>query len=272
MSTKLFARVFNRLLITPNLLLNSISYYSNEKFSRYSEIKQKISQLHLINGGKRCFLIGNGPSVSLSDLELLKDEITFCCNRFHLCYGDTSFRPTYIVSADDYMIKDFGMEISKSAIQNRQNSFFGMTKNPRPYLHKDDSAIWIRLNRNRPFMPSSNISKSIGNGGATLLFAAQIAMHMGINEMYLYGVDHNFKNYQISKSSKLNTAKGDGNHFIRNYRAGKSWVPPTTTFSEASYRALGDHLSSKGGFLKNASRESALPHIQRIDFDSIKFG
>ena len=269
MANKFLIRLFNRLLITPNLLLNSFSYHSNERFSRYSQIKKKISQLHSINIGKRCFLIGNGPSVRLSDLELLHDEITFCCNRFHLCYVETSFRPTYIVSADDFMIKDFGMEISKSAIQNNQKAFFGMTKDPRPYLHSDDSVIWIRLNRNRPFRPSSNISKSIGNGGATLLFAAQIAMHMGINEMYLYGVDHNFQNYQLFNTSKLNAAKGDGNHFIKNYRAGKSWVPPTTTFSEASYRALGDHLSSKGGFLKNASRESALPHIERIDFDSI---
>ena len=271
MSIQLIKRVFNRLLISPNLLLNAISYYSNEKFSNYLEVKQKISQLNLIHQGKRCFLIGNGPSVRLSDLELLNDEITFCCNRFHLCYDDTSFRPKYIVSADDYMIKDFGMEISQSAIQNKQSAFFGMTKDPRHYLHNDDSVIWIRLNRNRPFRPSSNISKSIGNGGASLLFAAQIAMHMGINEMYLYGVDHNFQNYQLSNTSKLNSARGDGNHFIRNYRAGKSWVPPTTSFTEASYRALDDYLSSKGGFLKNSSRKSALPHIQRIDFDSINF-
>lgn len=268
----LLKRLYNRILLTPQLLLNKISYLFSEDLTNYNAVRTILDSSKNIHANKRCFLIGNGPSVRLSDLELLHDEITFCCNRFHLCYESTSFRPKYIVSADDYMIKDFGMEISKSAIQNSQNAFFGMTKDPRPFLHVDDSVIWIRLNRDRPFRPSSNISKSIGNGGATLLFAAQIAMHMGINEMYLYGVDHNFQNYQISNTSKLNAAKGDGNHFIRNYRAGKSWVPPTTTFSEASYRALGDHLLSKGGFLKNASRESALPHIQRIDFDSIKFG
>jgi hypothetical protein len=268
----LLKRLYNRVLLSPQLFVNNLSYYFSENLTNYSSFKDYLINLRDNHLKNRCFLIGNGPSVRLSDLELLHDEITFCCNRFHLCYGDTSFRPKYIVSADDYMIKDFGLEISKSAIQNNQFSFFGMTKDPRPYLYNDDSAIWIRLNRDRPFRPSSNISKSIGNGGATLLFAAQIAMHMGIKEMYLYGVDHNFQNYQISSTSKLNSAKGDGNHFIRDYRAGKSWVPPTTTFSEASYRALGDHLSSEGGFLKNASRESALPHIERIDFDSIKFG
>ena len=134
------------------------------------------------------------------------------------------------------MIKDFGKEISQSAIKNQQKAFFGMVKDPRRYIINDASIIWIRLNRNRPFKPSSKIYKSIGNGGATLLFAAQIAMFMGINDMYLYGVDHNFQNYQLFKTSKLNSARGDGNHFIKNYRAGKSWVPPTTIFSEASYR------------------------------------
>ena len=267
----LLKRIYNRILITPQLFVNNISYIFSEELTNYSSTRELLRIIKDTHLKKRCFLIGNGPSVRFTDLELLKNEITFCCNRFHLCYDDTSFRPTYIVSADDFMIKDFGMEISKSAIQNKQNAFFGMTKDPRPYLHNDDSVIWIRLNRNRPFRPSSNISKSIGNGGATLLYAAQIAMHMGINEMYLYGVDHNFQNYQLSKTSKLNSARGDGNHFIRNYRAGKSWVPPTTSFTEASYRALDDHLSSKGGFLKNASRESALPQIERIDFDSINF-
>ena len=272
MTVRFLRRFYNRLLISPNLLWNLFSFYTNERFSSYLYTKNNINELHSIHKSKRCFLIGNGPSVRLGDLEFLKNEITFCCNRFHLCYHDTSFRPTYIVSADDFMIKDFGMEISKSAIENNQKAFFGMVKDPRPYVIRNDSMFWIRLNRDRPFKPSTNILKSIGNGGATLLFAAQIAMYMGMNEMYLYGVDHNFKNYQLSKTSKLNSAQGDGNHFISNYRAGKSWVPPTTTFTEASYQALGSQLSSNGGFLKNASRESALPHIERIGFDSIKFG
>lgn len=268
MSTVL-RRIYNRILLTPHLSVNKLSFYFSEDITNYSSTRVLLSTIKDIHSQKRCFLIGNGPSVRLADLEFLKNEITFCCNRFHLCYRDTSFRPTYIVSADDFMIKDFGMEISKSAIENNQKAFFGMVKDPRPYITNDDSIFWIRLNRDRPFKPSPNISKSIGNGGATLLFAAQIALFMGLNEIYLYGVDHNFKNYQTSKTIKLNSAHGDGNHFIENYRSGRSWVPPSTSFSEASYKSMSEYLDNIGGFLRNASRKSALPYIERVNFDSI---
>lgn len=48
-----------------------------------------------IHKGQRCFIIGTGPSLTVEDLELLKDEICFGSNRIFEIYPRTSWRPTY---------------------------------------------------------------------------------------------------------------------------------------------------------------------------------
>ena len=45
--------------------------------------------------GQRCFIIGNGPSLTVSDLESLKDEVTFASNRIFKIFDETDWRPDY---------------------------------------------------------------------------------------------------------------------------------------------------------------------------------
>lgn len=45
--------------------------------------------------GQRCFIVGSGPSLKVDDLNKLKDEVTFACNKIYLAFNDTSWRPTY---------------------------------------------------------------------------------------------------------------------------------------------------------------------------------
>lgn len=53
--------------------------------------------------GQRCFVLGNGPSLTVSDLELLKDEVTFAANKIYLCFGETNWRPTFY-SVEDLLV------------------------------------------------------------------------------------------------------------------------------------------------------------------------
>ena len=45
--------------------------------------------------GQRCFVLGNGPSLTVSDMELLKNEVTFAANKIYLCFDQTDWRPTF---------------------------------------------------------------------------------------------------------------------------------------------------------------------------------
>src|SRR5699024_2729264 len=54
---------------------------------------------------KRCFLIGNGPSLRVDDLNILEkeQEITFGFNRIYNIFDQTKWRPTFYISQDDKM-------------------------------------------------------------------------------------------------------------------------------------------------------------------------
>ena len=71
---------------------------------------RELSKLKDIHRGRQAFLIGNGPSVRIEDLEKFKDQLTFCFNRFYLAYDRMDFRPTYTLAADPQFIQDFSSE------------------------------------------------------------------------------------------------------------------------------------------------------------------
>ena len=48
-------------------------------------------------GSKRCFIIGNGPSLNETDLTVLENEITFAVNGFFLKASDLSWSPTFML-------------------------------------------------------------------------------------------------------------------------------------------------------------------------------
>lgn len=49
---------------------------------------------------KRCFVLGNGISLQTHDLELMSEDVTLACNKIHMLYYRTSWRPTYWFSID----------------------------------------------------------------------------------------------------------------------------------------------------------------------------
>lgn len=218
-----------------------------------------------IHEGRIGFLIGNGPSVRPEDLDRLTDQITFCCNRFHLAHEMTKMRATYTLSADQTMIDDFGGEIVSQSpgttilVSNEQ-------------LDTAGSFIQLRWDdRSRePFRFSERPFHHVWMGGGTLFPAIQVGFFMGIRHFYLYGVDHSFKvEIDESAADPYRSATGDSNHFIPNYRSGKGWSPPQTDHIERSFQSCDLFMRCRGGWIKNATRGGKLDVLERVDFDTI---
>ena len=57
----------------------------------------------------RCFILGNGPSLNETNLDLLVGEVSFGVNRCDLIYPKTKWRPTYWVCID----RDFKIPIEQ---------------------------------------------------------------------------------------------------------------------------------------------------------------
>ena len=237
-------------------IINKKFLYNKRDFDCLTKFKD-------IHNDRIGFLVGNGPSVKINELNKLNNEITFCCNRIYLAYSRMEFRPKYTIATDEQMIEDFGQEI----VDNSVGEIF-ICHNKKPNFHSNYN--WIFKKSRTPMTFSEDIRSFVMPGGATLISAMQIGYFMGIKKFYLYGVDHNFNFILDNKSKDIwRKAKGDNNHFIKNYRSGKNWCPPSIKQIEDSFVICDRFLRKHGGWVKNATNGGNLEVLERISFDSL---
>ena len=69
--------------------------------------------------GKRCFLVGNGPSLTEADLENIhrNQEISFACNIIYRLYDKVTWRPTYHFISDVIYTAELSEDIVGVLIQ-----------------------------------------------------------------------------------------------------------------------------------------------------------
>ncbi len=65
-----------RMADLPGMVFHPWWLDSNKRLKKYQNLYN----------GKRCFVIGNGPSLKNTDLSLLKDEYAFGMNRIYLAF------------------------------------------------------------------------------------------------------------------------------------------------------------------------------------------
>ncbi|HEY1707256.1 MAG TPA: hypothetical protein VGG10_03255 [Rhizomicrobium sp.] len=210
--------------------------------------------------GRTAWLIGNGPSVAVPDLEKLKGALTFCFNRFYLAYPTMTFRPTFTVTGDEQMIEDFGQEI----IDLSGGQVFVASWSPPPLT---GDYCWVRQVAGFPSLFSKDATRRVSPGGSSLYVAMQIAYYLGIRNFYIYGADFKFSFTPVAGATGFRTASGDGNHFIKNYRSGKPWCPPALQNILSSFLSARMLMEADGGFIRNATRGGELEVFDRMDFD-----
>ena len=215
-----------------------------------------------IHKGETAWLIGNGPSVRTEALEHLSGKLTFGFNRLHLAYGETDFRPSYVVCGDRQMLADFGEEIARlSAVP----VFFASST--RPAIDRPFS--WLRQIPCFPSIFSLNAADYVTAGGSSVYVAMQLAFYMGVRKFYLYGADFNFSyTRDITNTDQDRSAVGEDNHFIRNYRAGLPWSPPELRNISSSFLTADIFMRLNGGFIRNATNGGNLEIFDRVTFEA----
>jgi hypothetical protein len=213
--------------------------------------------------GEDAWLIGNGPSVVYEDLEQLQNKVTFGFNRLHLSYVKTNFRPTYVVSGDNQMINDFGEEIV-----GKNNCTTFLASPERPSTMGD--YIWLRQLSMFPSLFSLNPQTFVTAGGSSPFLAMQLAAYMGIKRIFLYGFDFNYKMDVTHEGSDSIKVVGEGNHFIDDYRSGRSWYPPSYRNIAHSFWNAKVYFESLGGEIINCTHNTKLNIFRKEDFNDSK--
>ena len=222
--------------------------------------------------GKRCFVIGNGPSLTPEILDRLTDEYTFAVNRIAKIFDRTHWRPTYYVGITDALYdgrhaKDIFRGIYSAAV-----AFCWDRYSDRPEANEKGNIIYLPCSHTQDHKTeramddwwSDDIAERIDKFGVAAYSAMQVAAYMGFSTIYIVGCDGN---YQPPRDGK------DLSHFDKAYRPFD--VEPDYDYDElnrALQRAheIAEKASVRLGFkIYNCSPASAITAHEKIDLEAV---
>jgi hypothetical protein len=233
--------------------------------------QQYFKRLKDIHKGKRGFVICNGPSLRIEDLDYLKNEITIASNKIYLAFDQTAWRPTYFTIEDVVLWKKIGKILPKMFRgihrvlygKGSENTFFtgqriikGLGRCTIPFDGK--------------YLFSNNLVKGVYTGFCITFVNLQFAVHLGLNPIYIIGCDHYYKEKKDYTSNVPIEVEEDVNHFIKGYRDKGEMVNPapidkmTEAFKNA--KAFGDAAGIK---IYNTTRGGHLEVFKRLNFEDL---
>lgn len=212
--------------------------------------------------GKRIFITCTGPSLTIEDLEKLKDEYVFGMNSICLIHEKTDWKP------DFYGIQDLSVfEKIKDVLLATDNGIvfaphdykkkYG-TPNDWVYWHMCGSYhIYELIYGPRYFTKfCSNSYVKVYDGYSITYSILQLAIYMGFDELYLLGADCNYL--------------GKKQHFIEhgNYEKPERAADAGDRLS-VSYMAAKNYADSHGIKIYNATRGGCLELFPRVNLDEV---
>jgi hypothetical protein len=208
---------------------------------------KRIRSYHNKFTGKRCFIIGNGPSLRKTDMKKLKNEFTFGMNRIFLMFPELGFKTSFLVSVNDLVIEQSKNEFEKV---DRDNLYYLYTTYTGKKFAKD-------------------VTKRMWEGATVTYSCLQLAFYMGFSKAILIGVDHNF-----STKGEPNTtivSKGDDlNHFHPGYFGkGFKWQLPDLDTSEVGYWLAREKFQKNGGEVVDATVDGKLTVFPKVNYESL---
>jgi len=214
--------------------------------------------------GEMCFIIGNGPSLRVRDLDVLHENNVTCfaANRIYEIFDQTSWRPKYYCVIDsNYLENPKGFDYMRNGL--KCPTFINI-RHALIYLKREanmQNTICLGDDTDVALLDICPVEVSVGdtlcnvNPMATVTFVAmQIAFFMGFSEIGLIGVD-NFANSQVD-------------HF---YEDGSKSVFFSKGRDDANsvYRSAKKYANKNEIKIFNATRGGALEVFDRVDFDDL---
>ncbi|MCR2822018.1 6-hydroxymethylpterin diphosphokinase MptE-like protein [Lederbergia panacisoli] len=247
--------------IIPSVIFGFL--FNVKKFLRLYHVTQKspYEKLKLIKDkhkGERCFIVATGPSLKIQDLEKLHKEVTFSMNSVCLAFDETEWRPTYYGIQDKGVYKKLESYIKNF---NAECKFIGDSISIHNNIPKDYYIFPLNL-LNHSFSHKKYNTKFSDNAfaeiydGYTITYSLiQIAVYMGVKEIYLLGADCNYSS--------------DMNHHFKDY----GHVDPTFLSSRdkmiSAYKVAKTYADQNNIKIFNATRGGVLEVFDRVDFDSL---
>ena len=229
-----------------------------------------LRKLKGIHDGERCFIIGNGPSLTPADLDLLEGEITMACNKIYALFDKTTWRPTYYVSEDVCVINKEIKKIEELRCLKKFINMLGETpKKLTDCIFFIEKSYVINLyNYKKSFIPK-DISYGFNYGGTVTFIMIQLALYMGFSEIYFLGQDFSMPYYCgklgfIHKTNETRSHFEGGSTFKGSRKNSLTYYTNLYAFEHAKAYCDEHNIT-----IKNATRGGKLEVFERVDFDEL---
>lgn len=229
------------------------SYY-NAELEQYKDIHK----------GESCFIIGHGPSLRVSDLDILETNhmITFSMNCTYKLFDKTEWRPDYYVLLDRRTMERYSYfkwdehTKRKCFIADMSEKFWRENQSEKNIQYHS-----IRNMNTRKVQFSDDISKRIYFGATVTYDCLQIAAYMGFKKIYLLGMDlAPYKQEDKSAVLYSNFFKIDNHE-----KKPQMWINKILR----GYLAAKEYADTHDIQIYNATRGGYLEIFDRVDFDKL---
>lgn len=222
---------------------------------KYSEIL-KYKNIH---SGERCFIIATGPSLTMEDIESLKNEYTISMNSICKLYDQTDWRPTYYAIQDNQVFDKM-----QNIIRQHTEVPVFISDNILPKYKREK--IWIEFPTDTKYHSydmkigkyhakfSDDCYDIVYDGYSIAYSCVELAVYMGFKEIYLLGADC--------------TYSGEKEHFIDSGvkdRSRKFATPKLTV----GYQEAKKYADSHGIKIFNATRGGVLEVFPRVNLEDV---
>lgn len=258
-----------RLSLPVRTVLAKYGIFLNRNDKRLWSLKDK----HL---GEECVLIGMGPSLRSSDLDLFKRYKTFACNKIFLALEDTDWRPDYYFVSDMLVAENNKEMINTDLFAEAQRFYPKSIAKKLDYFGDPTEFSWQNsLTRQKhPHLRTNPLAGLLGGGRTVLFEMLQIAYIMGFQKIYIVGLDFSFDTPKPTgekcESGEVLVSEGEVNHFHPDYRKrGETWTVPMMDEQKVAFSYAARVFKEAGRELYNASRKTKLEALDRIDFEKV---
>lgn len=178
----------------PQLINNFSNWLQYQKVKKQLNLNQKYKNKYL---GKRCFILGNGPSLNKQDLKPLKNQFVITVNSMIASTVFDNIQPNIHIMVDSTKFNDKYPEFTSDLLSIAN-------KNPKPvcvfpinsinYLSKIEinnelEIIYVMQGQKKDKITNIDLTRPIPQYQNVINVALYTAIYLGFTEIYLLGCD-----------------------------------------------------------------------------------
>jgi hypothetical protein len=224
--------------------------------------------------GRRCFVIGNGPSVNKQDLTALADEVTIAMNWFNKHPIIERWKPTFFCMAEPPgpTLEVEWLPLMLDRVE-AQAYFFRLDVKEIFDNHRfidPERVYYLKTDGAPPYgWPASrqsvDLSRTIPGCPTTAHMAIIIALYLGCSPIYLIGLDHDWLAQPIVATHFYDS---DANLSMFSYKQLMEIMLRVWT----THEWIKDVASKQGVVIYNATDGGFLDVFERADYESVVGG